>query len=105
MNVLRNRLLSTTYMTLALGCAALIGQAALGSSAGGSLGFGTAYAACNPCNPCAAKAANPCNPCAAANPCNPCAAKLVPAAGPCNPCAAANPCNPCAAANPCKAKN
>jgi len=34
-------------------------------------------AACNPCNPCAAKACNPCNPCAAKNPCNPC-----------NPCAA-----------------
>ncbi|MCG8355788.1 MAG: hypothetical protein MI920_09475 [Kiloniellales bacterium] len=47
-------------------------------------------AACNPCNPCAAKACNPCNPCAAkaCNPCNPCAAKT------CNPC---NPCNPCAA--------
>ena len=39
-------------------------------------------AACNPCNPCAAKnACNPCNPCAAKNPCNPC-----------NPCAAKNPC-------------
>ncbi len=30
-------------------------------------------AACNPCNPCAAKnPCNPCNPCAAKNPCNPC---------------------------------
>ena len=52
-------------------------------------------AACNPCNPCAAKKCNPCNPCAAkkCNPCNPCAAKK------CNPCAAkgCNPCNPCAA--------
>ena len=51
-------------------------------------------AACNPCNPCAAKnACNPCNPCAAKNACNPC-----------NPCAAKkkrNPCNPC---NPCAAK-
>jgi len=52
-------------------------------------------AACNPCNPCAAKknACNPCNPCAAkknaCNPCNPCAAKKKK-----NPC---NPCNPCAA--------
>jgi hypothetical protein len=54
-------------------------------------------AACNPCNPCAAKKCNPCNPCAAKNPCNPCAAK-----NPCNPCAAKNPCNPC---NPCAAKN
>ena len=58
--------------------------------------------ACNPCNPCAAKACNPCNPCAAkaCNPCNPCAAK---ACNPCNPCAAkaCNPCNPC---NPCAAK-
>ena len=53
-------------------------------------------AACNPCNPCAAKICNPCNPC------NPCAAK---ACNPCNPCAAkaCNPCNPCAAkaCNPC----
>lgn len=59
-------------------------------------------AACNPCNPCAAKkACNPCNPCAAkkaCNPCNPCAAKSC---NPCNPCAAKNPCNPC---NPCAAK-
>jgi len=72
-------------------------------------------AACNPCNPCAAKkACNPCNPCAAkqaCNPCNPCAAKQ--ACNPCNPCAAkkaCNPCNPCAAkkacnpCNPCAAK-
>ena len=53
-------------------------------------------AACNPCNPCAAKK---CNPCAAAkcNPCNPCAAAKC---NPCNPCAAAK-CNPC---NPCKAQ-
>jgi len=70
--------------------------------------------ACNPCNPCAAKkACNPCNPCAAkkaCNPCNPCAAKK--ACNPCNPCAAkkaCNPCNPCAAkacnpCNPCAAK-
>lgn len=61
-------------------------------------------AACNPCNPCAAKKCNPCNPCAAknpCNPCNPCAAKN--ACNPCNPCAAKkNPCNPC---NPCAAKN
>ena len=52
--------------------------------------IGIQLAACNPCNPCAAK--NPCNPCAAKNPCNPCAAK-----NPCNPCAAKNPCNPCSA--------
>lgn len=51
-------------------------------------------AACNPCNPCAAKAANPCAANKAAA--NPCAAKkLVPASA--NPCAAKNPCNPCAA--------
>lgn len=69
-------------------------------------------AACNPCNPCAAK--NPCNPCAAKNTCNPCAAGgshssecVVPrlqqaaAKNPCSPCAAKNPCNPCAAKNPC----
>ena len=54
-------------------------------------------AACNPCNPCAAK--NPCNPCGA---CNPCAAACG-ACNPCNPCAAKNPCNPCGAANPCAA--
>ena len=61
---------------------------------------GIRLAACNPCNPCAAK--NPCNPCAvkaAANPCNPCAANPCAARNPCNPCAA-NPCNPC---NPCAA--
>ncbi len=61
-------------------------------------------AACNPCNPCAAKSpCNPCNPCAAknpCNPCNPCAAKNP--CNPCNPCAAKNPCNPC---NPCAAKS
>ena len=38
-------------------------------------------AACNPCNPCAAKkACNPCNPCAAkkaCNPCNPCGGAKV----------------------------
>jgi len=80
-------------------------------------------AACNPCNPCAAKnpcnpcaTSNPCNPCAAANPCNPCVAggaatskkcvvpRLVSAAK-ANPCAAKSPCNPCATANPCAAKN
>ena len=73
-------------------------------------------AACNPCNPCAAKkacgACNPCNPCAAkkaCNPCNPCAAKK--ACGACNPCnpyaakKACNPCNPCAAKNPCSPCN
>ena len=56
-------------------------------------GSSIARAACNPCNPCAAKktvaeciagvadACNPCNPCAVKavaaceNPCNPCAAK------------------------------
>ncbi len=68
---------------------------------------GIQLAACNPCNPCAAR--NPCNPCAAKNPCNPCAANpcnpcaVKAAANPCNPCAA-NPCNPCAA-NPCNPCN
>ena len=34
------------------------------------------FAACSPCNPCAAKkGCNPCNPCAAKKGCNPCAAK------------------------------
>ncbi len=70
---------------VAVGGAILTGQVALSP----------AYAACSPCNPCAAaKACNPCNPCAAAkacNPCNPCAAK--------NPCSPCNPCNPCAGAS------
>jgi len=53
-----------------------------------------ANAACNPCNPCAAKktledciadASDPCNPC------NPCAAKAIEAChNPCNPCAASS---------------
>lgn len=95
MKLYRHRLLSTTYMTLAIGSGALVLGAALpGTDAG--FGTGVAYAACQPCNPCAA-AANPCNPCAA-DPCNPCAVKIQ---NPCNPCAATNPCNPCAAANPC----
>jgi hypothetical protein len=59
---------------------------------------GIRLAACNPCNPCAAKkkGCSPCNPCAAkkrCNPCKPCAAK-----NPCNPCGACNPCNPCGGA-------
>ena len=70
-------------------------------------GTGVARAACNPCNPCAAKKAvadciaNATDPC---NPCNPCAAKAIAECeNPCNPCAAkANPCNPC---NPCAAKS
>ena len=55
-------------------------------------GTNMARAACNPCNPCAAKktveeciadATDPCNPC------NPCAAKAIEACqNPCNPCAA-----------------
>ena len=66
------------------GVAASLPAAAASPDAPGSVQL----AACNPCNPCKAKACNPCNPCAAkaCNPCNPCAAK--------NPC---NPCNPCAA--------
>ena len=50
-------------------------------------------AACNPCNPCAAKKA--------CNPCNPCAAKIKKVCDPCNPCAAKKACSPC---NPCAAK-
>jgi len=55
-------------------------------------GTNIARAACNPCNPCAAKkavadciadATDPCNPC------NPCAIKAI--------AACENPCNPCAA--------
>jgi hypothetical protein len=94
----RHRLLSTTYLTLALGSGVLLLAPAVVGGAGADLG-GLAYAACNPCNPCAAAAnpCNPCNPCAAikiANPCNPCAVA--------NPCAAASPCSPC---NPCAAKS
>jgi hypothetical protein len=103
MKLYRNRLLSTTYMTLAIGGTALVVGAALPGANIFPGGVGVAYAACNPCNPCAsANPCNPCNPCAALikNPCNPCSA--APAAGPCNPCAAATPCNPC---NPCAASN
>ena len=71
----RHRLLSTTYLTLALGSGVLLLAPAVVGGAGADLG-GLAYAACNPCNPCAA-AANPCNPC------NPCAAIKI--ANPCNP--------------------
>jgi hypothetical protein len=73
MKVYRRRLLSTTYMTLAIGGTALAIGAALPSVDAALGGGGVAYAACNPCNPYVA-AANPCNPCAAANPCNPCQA-------------------------------
>lgn len=99
----RHRLLSTTFMTLAIGGTALVVVAALPGADAVLGGGGVAYAACNPCNPCAAaNPCNPCNPCAALikSPCNPCSA--APAAGPCNPCAAANPCNPC---NPCAVSN
>ena len=92
----RHRLLSTTYLSLAIGSGALLLAPAVVGLAGGGPG-GVAFAACNPC---AAK--NPCNPCAATNPCNPCnpcAVKKI--VNPCNPCAATNPCNPCAAKNPC----
>ena len=82
-----------------LGVAALTGVAALNllpQAMAKSPGQydGVQLAACNPCNPCAAKKLikKKVNPCAAKNPCNPCAAK-----NPCNPCAAKNPCNPCAA--------
>ena len=62
------------------------------AAAGGST---IARAACNPCNPCAAKKSV--EECIAGvddacNPCNPCAVKAVEACK--NPC---NPCNPCAA--------
>jgi len=80
----------------ALSVAALTGIGALGTlpqASAKTLDQGGSFqvAACNPCNPCAAKkASNPCNPCAAkkspCNPCNPCAAKK--ASSPCNPCAA-----------------
>ena len=104
MKLYHNRLLSTTYLTLAVGAGVmLLGPALPGSEAG--FGATAAYAACNPCNPCAAQKAAA-NPCGAASPCA--VKKLVPAAGPCNPCAAqkaaASPCNPCAAKNPCKPK-
>jgi hypothetical protein len=65
----RNRLLSTTYLSLALGVGTIALGAALPASVAG-LDSGVAYAACNPCNPCAAQ-----NPCAAASPCNPCKPK------------------------------
>ncbi len=118
----KTHLLSSTVIPLAL----VVGVAAVGVTAGTGISAAPAHAACNPCNPCAAKSpCNPCNPCAAKSPCSPCAA-----AGPCapcspcaargaasgkcvvprlvtaalNPCAAKKPCapcSPCAAAKPC----
>ena len=116
-------LLSTTVIPLAV----VAGVAVGGMAIGGQVALQPAYAACNPCNPCAAaNPCNPCNPCASANPCSPCNPCNPCAAGACNPCnpcaagggsaslkcavprlqsAAANPCNPCAAANPCNPCN
>ena len=59
----RQRLLSTTYLGLALGSGALLLAPAVLGVAGGATGA-VAYAACSPCNPCAA-AASPCYPSAA----------------------------------------
>lgn len=128
MNPFKAKMLTTTVLPVAM----VIGVGVAGIAITGTVaGVGYAQAACNPCNPCAAKnpcnpcnpcaAKNPCNPCAAKNPCNPCAAKaacnpcaarcVIPrlakasACNPCNPCAAKNPCNPCAAANPCNPCN
>ena len=56
-------------------------------------GSSIARAACNPCNPCAAKKVEECIAGVedACNPCNPCAAKAVEACkNPCNPCAASS---------------
>lgn len=76
MKLHRSRLLSTTYMTLALGGTALLVGAALPGGDAGLAFAGVALAACNPCNPCNPCAAAAGNPCAAAqdcpNPCNPC---------------------------------
>lgn len=121
---IKSRLLASTVVPLAFAA----GVGVTTASVSGAIMSKPAFAACAPCNPCAAKpvAANPCNPCAAKNPCNPCAAAnpcspctanpcaaggwagsgecVIPRlakASVCNPCAAANPCNPCAAANPC----
>ena len=93
----RSKLLASTVIPLALA----VGAGVTAATVSGVVMTKPAYAACAPCNPCAAK-----NPCAAANPCNPCAAKNpCAAANPCNPCAVkkliVNPCNPC---NPCAAK-
>ena len=76
--MLKETIIAMTVVTVAAGVA----LPTVASAAEGKI----VIAACNPCNPCAAKnACNPCNPCAAANPCNPC-----------NPCAAKK--------NPCKAE-
>jgi hypothetical protein len=74
----RHRLLSTTYLSLAIGSGVMLlgpaGPCGLTGARGG-LGIGSvAHAACAPCNPCAA----------VANPCNPCAALIQPAGGPCS---------------------
>ena len=88
----KSRLLTSTVIPLALA----VGAGMAVATVSGTIMTKPAFAACAPCNPCAAN-----NPCAAKNPCNPCAAK--------NPCAAANPCNPCAVkkvvANPCNPCN
>lgn len=92
----KSRLLASTVVPLVLA----VGAGLTAGAVSGLIAAKPAFAACAPCNPCAAT--NPCNPCAAknpcdANPCNPCAVKKV--VNPCNPCAAKNPCNPCAAKN------
>ncbi len=90
--------LKTAFVALGT-AAALAGGVVLPNAVAQAADTSVQIAACNPCNPCAAKnPCNPCNPCAAknpCNPCNPCAAKNP--CNPCNPCAAKNPCNPCAA--------
>ena len=146
MRSMKSRLLSSTFIPVLVGVVGggAVAPSAPGYAAGPSVErmsplpvaiprpIPIQLAACNPCNPCAAKkrGCNPCNPCAAkgacgpCNPCNPCAAGaaasskcFVPrlkTAAACNPCAAkkrgCNPCNPCAAkkacnpCNPCAAK-
>jgi len=93
----KTKLLASTVIPLALA----VGAGVTVATISGAVVSKPAYAACAPCNPCAAM-----NPCAAKNPCNPCATKNPCAAGSaCNPCAAKkvviNPCNPC---NPCAAR-
>ena len=97
MNAFKSKLLSSTIIPVLFGTGIVVGGTMAYSGPAHALNPATKVikslpvakkrhpgfrlAACNPCNPCAAKkkGCNPCNPCSAkkkgCNPCNPCAAK------------------------------
>jgi hypothetical protein len=82
----KTRLLTTTVVPFVV----VIGIAVGGAVVATQLAAGPAYAACNPCNPCAGGAAS-----------LKCAVPRLQAAAACNPCAVAKPYNPRSPCNPC----